>query len=185
MKNVKLANRYAKALYEFAIEKKSLETVYQDVLLILNILKANKELHLVLESPVIPNSKKSKVFAAVFETYTGEITCKFLKLVLEKKREPALLMIMEEFVKCYYKFHNIKTVDFITAQPVSEIIIEKVKLMIHEKTGATIEIKPIFNPEVIGGFIIKIDDFVFDNTILKDIHTLKREFSHNAYQVGF
>jgi len=185
MKDVKLANRYAKALYEFSIEKNSLETVYQDVLFILNILKTNRELHSVMESPVIPKGKKSKVFAAIFEISVNEITFKFLKLVLEKKREPKLFIIMKEFVKYYYKFHNIKTVDFITAQPISEIVIEKIRLMIQEKTGATIEIKPIFNPEVIGGFIIKIDDFVFDDTILKDIHTLKREFSHNIYRAGF
>ena len=185
MKNVKLANRYANALYEFSLEKDSIEAVYQDTLFILNILKNSRELNSVMESPVIPNSKKSKVFVAIFEKYVSEITFRFLKLVLEKKREPALLLILEEFVKYYYRFHNIKIVDFTTAQPISEVVMEKVRLMIQEKTGAIVEMKPIFKPEVIGGFIIKVDDFVFDNTILNDIHTLKREFSHNIYRAGF
>jgi len=185
MKNVKLANRYAKALYEFSLEQNSLEKVYQDSLFILNILKNNRELNFVMESPIIFNSKKSKIFAAIFGEYVDEISFRFLKLVLEKKREPALSLMLKEFAKYYYKFHHIKIADFITAQPVSEIVIEKVKLMIQEKTGATIQVKTTFNPEVIGGFIIKIDDFVFDNTILNNIYALKREFSYNIYQAGF
>ena len=185
MKNVKLANRYAKALYEFSLEKEALEMVYQDALLIMNILKNNREFNSVMESPIIPGSTKSKVFAAIFEEHIHEIMFKFLKLVLEKKREPVLLTILKEFAKYYYQFHNIKIVDFVTAQPISEIIIEKIRLIIQEKTGGSVEIKPIFDPDVIGGFIIKVDDFVFNNTILKDIHALKREFSHNVYRAGF
>lgn len=185
MKNVKLANRYAKALYDFSLEKDVLEAVYQDALFVLSILKMNKELNLVVESPIIPNNKKSKVFVALFEEYVNEITFRFLKLVLEKKREPALALILEEFVKFYYRHHNIKIVDFVTAQPICETVVEKIRLMIQAKTGAVIEIKSIYDPQVIGGFIIKMDDFLFDNTILNDINTLKREFSHNIYRADF
>lgn len=185
MRNVKLANRYAKALYDFSLERDRIEEVYQDVLLIMKVLKDNRELNAVIESPIIFSSKKAKIFIALFEKIITLEAFGFLKLILEKRREPAILNILEEFVKFYYKYHNIKVVDFVTAQRVSEDILERLKRILQEDTGALIEINSKTNPELIGGFLIKIDNLVFDATILRDINKLKREFSYNIYEAGY
>lgn len=185
MKNIKLANRYAKALYDFSIERGDLEQVYQDVLLIIGLLKVNRELNQALESPVIPHTKKSKIFKAIFENTLCPTTFGFIKLVLEKKREPALYTIAQEFVKLYYKFHNIKIADFVTAQPVEQSVQDKLVSLLEEKTGSRIILKSVIMPKLIGGFIIKIGDFIYDASILKEINMLKREFSYNIYQAGF
>lgn len=185
MKNVKLANRYAKALYDYSLERERIEEVYQDVLLIMGLLKVNRDLNAVMESPIIFSSKKAKIFIALFENLVTEETFGFLKLILEKRREPEILIILEEFVKFYYRYHNIKVVDFVTAQRISDEIVDKLRKILQEQTGAIIEVNAIISPEVIGGFMIKIDDFIYDATILRDINMLKREFSHNIYQAGF
>ncbi|MCQ2287006.1 MAG: F0F1 ATP synthase subunit delta, partial [Bacteroidales bacterium] len=62
MKSTKLANRYANALYMFAIEKDKLETVYKDILLLQGVFAENRDLRAVIESPVITPDKKSNVF---------------------------------------------------------------------------------------------------------------------------
>ena len=185
MKNVKLASRYAQALFDFAVEKNQLEQVYQDILLIMQTLKSNRELTLAIECPVVPYTKKVKVFTGIFEQAVSKVSFGFLKLVIAKKREPALLLICFEFIRLYNKYHNIKVLDFITAQEVREPVMEKLKALMHERTGAMIEVKSIITPQIIGGFIVRMDDFVFDASILKQINTLKREFSHNIYQAGF
>ena len=63
MKNPRLSNRYAKALFDFAQEKGQLEEVNQDLALIKAALKGNNEMTAVLNSPVIPPAKKHTVFA--------------------------------------------------------------------------------------------------------------------------
>ncbi|MDR3046701.1 MAG: ATP synthase F1 subunit delta [Bacteroidales bacterium] len=185
MKNVKLANRYAKSLFDFALEKQELETVYKDSKTVLEILQQNRELYTVLESPVIPHSKKSKIFLALFKDTLHPITLAFLRLLLLKKREPSLALILTEFEAYYYKFHNIKKVDLISARPMTEANLNKLKVILEQRTSSKIEIYPVVKPEVIGGFMVKIDDVIFDHTVLKDVVKLKREFSVNVYQTGF
>lgn len=185
MKNVKLASRYAKALYDFAVERKQLDEVYADVLVITRLLKIHKDLNRCIESPIIPHSKKVGIFVTIFEHNVSQVTLGFLKLLLEKKREPALMLILEEFVKCYYHYHNIKIANFVTSQPVGEELIEKVKSLLEDKTHSEVKMKTEINPQILGGFILKVDDYVYDASILREIEKLKRDFSQNLYQPGF
>ena len=185
MRNIKLAGRYARALFDFAVEKNQLEESYQDILLIMRYLKTDRELVSVFESPVIPHRKKVKIFTAIFEKMVSSSTFGFLKLILDKRREPALLTISEEFVKIYYRHHNIKIAHLSTAYPVDEQIIQKIKTILEEQTKATIEVVPAVVPDLVGGFVVQIEDFVYDASILKDINILKREFSQNVYKAGF
>lgn len=185
MKNVKLAGRYAKALYDFAIERGQLEEVYQDILRIMGLLKLNQELNVAMECPVIPHSKKVKIFTEIFKNKVSEVTFGFLRLLIDKKREPALMPICGEFINLYYAYHHIKVVQFITAQQPSDRIIAKLQKLVQERTGFNIEVQVVITPGIIGGFIVKIEDFVFDASIVRHINQLKREFSHNIYQAGF
>jgi F-type H+-transporting ATPase subunit delta len=182
MKNPKLSNRYAKALYEFSLENDNLEAVYQDIVFIKSVFHDNRNLFVVIESPVIFPDKKTKIFSEIFEDKTSKITFGFLKLLIMKKREPALLQICDEFIKFYYIHHNIKIAWITTAQELEESLVLKIKNILEEQTHATIEIQLKIDPAIVGGFIIKIDDFVIDASILSKINQLKREFSYNIYQ---
>lgn len=182
MKNPKLSNRYAKALYEFSLENDKLEAVYQDILFIKSVFHDNRDLFVVIESPIIFPDKKIKIFSDIFETKTSQITFGFLKLLIMKKREPALLQICEEFIKLYYKHHNIKIAQITTAQELDEALLLKIKNILEEQTHASIDLQIIIDSAIVGGFIVKVDDFVIDASILSKINQLKREFSFNIYQ---
>ena len=59
------------------------------------------------------------------------------------------------------------------------------KGILEEQTHCTIILKQVVNPKLIGGFVVRVDDFLFDASLLGRINRLKSEFSHNLYQVGF
>ncbi|MCQ2276763.1 MAG: ATP synthase F1 subunit delta [Bacteroidales bacterium] len=185
MKNPKLANRYAKALFDFAKEKDQIEVVNKDLAQVRNILKENTELQSVLNSPVIAPSKKHVIFANVFQSALSEISFSFLDVIIRKKREPMLGTICEEFTKYYNEYHKIKVVTLTSAQALSSDLVDKIRNMLAEQTHYTIEINQLLNPEIIGGIQVKMDDFYFDASISSKINKLKQEFAHNIYQVNF
>lgn len=185
MKNVRLAKRYAQSLFDFAIEQNQLEQVYTDILLVEQVLKSEIELVRVIESPVIPMSRKGKIFKEVFGEKTSKITTQFLGLVVMKKREPALLSFCGEFINLYQRFHDIKVVKFVTAKPVSETVCLNMQNLLQEKLNANIILQQEIDENLIGGFVFRVDDFVYDASIVKQLEMLKREFSYNSYQVGF
>ncbi len=185
MKNPKLSNRYAKALFDFAGEKNQVEEVYGDLQLFANTLKESRELQVLLRNPVIPSNQKHKIFESIFNGALHDTTYQFLDVLLRKKREPALDTICEEYVKMYNTAHNIKPVTITTAQPLSEALKNKIVTTLTDQTHATIALEEIVNPDLIGGFVIKMDDYYLDSSIRTKINKLRREFSQNSFQVQF
>ena len=185
MKNPKLSGRYAKALFDFAKEKNQVEEVNSDLQLFASTLKENRELQMLLRNPVVPCNQKHQIFESVFNGTLHEISYQFVDLLLKKRREPNLDMICEEFFKLYNQAHNIKTAHIITAQPLSDELKSKIVSMLTEQTHATIELKEEVEPTLIGGFVIKMDDYFLDTSILTKINKLRQEFSQNSFQVQF
>ncbi len=58
MKNILLARRYAKALFDLAVEEGVIDQVNDDMKLIADVLSENKALRRMLLSPVIPPARK-------------------------------------------------------------------------------------------------------------------------------
>jgi F-type H+-transporting ATPase subunit delta len=185
MKNPKLAIRFATALYDFAAETTHVEAVYQDVLLVQQVVAENHELKAVMESPIIPEDKKQKIFREIFMKNISETTLRFFTLILKKRREPQLLMICSQFVKVYYVNHNIKEVYITTAQPLSEEMQSYLQHYIETDSPYTFILHFAVDQNIIGGIIVKVDDLYFDASIQTKINKLKAEFSQNAYAVGF
>lgn len=185
MKNPKLSDRYAKSLFDFANEKNQVEEVYGDLTLLANTLKENRDLQMLLRNPVVPPNQKHQIFESVFNGTLHDITYQFTDLLLKKRREPELDMICEGFFRLYNQSHNIKTALIITAQPLSDELKSKIVSMLTEQTHATIELKEAVEPSLIGGFVIQMDDFFLDDSILYKFNKLKQEFSQNNFQVQF
>jgi len=185
MKNPKLASRYAQALYDFALESNHVENVYRDILQIQEIVTSHRELKTVLESPIITQDKKQTIIREVFQNHFNEITFRFFMLIAKKRRIPQLLMICEQFVKIYYKNHNIKEAYITSAQPLSEKMAHYLKIFLEKDSPYTFVFHFFVDPAIIGGLVVKIDDFYFDAGIRAKINKLKAEFSQNVYAVGF
>lgn len=185
MKSSKLASRYAKALFEFAKQNGQIEKVNEDLSLVKSVLKDNHDLKAVIESPVIFPDKKNDIFAAVFNGKLCDITFGFLSLTIKKKREPAIIAICDEYVKLYNIHHNIKIAFVTTGQPLSSELAEALKQLLEQETKATIQLQQVVDDKIIGGLLVRIEDFLFDASIQSRINKLRAEFSYNVYQAAF
>lgn len=185
MKSSKLASRYAKALFEFAKEKEQIENVRHDLDLVKNVLLENYELKAIVESPVIFPDKKINIFKGIFAEKIGETTFGFLSLIILKKREPSLVTICDEYEILYNLYHNIKIAHVTTAQPLSTKLADSLKQLLEKETQSTIILHEIVDESIIGGFVVRIDDFLFNGSIQARINKLRSEFSHNIYRAAF
>ena len=185
MKSTKLAGRYAKALFEFARQQEEIEEVNRDLALVKSVLKTNPQLKAVIESPIIFPDKKNDIFSDLFSGKISKTTFGFLSLIIKKKREPALSSICDEYLALYNLHHNIKIAYITTAIPLTEELAAALKRLLEEETHATIQIQEKVDANIIGGLLVKLDDFLFNASILAKINKLKAEFSHNVYQAAF
>lgn len=185
MKNPKLASRYAQALFDFSEMNSKIEEVYNDIALISTVLKENEELKRIIESPHIPLSKKSEIFKAIFNTKVSLISNNFLLLIIKKRRVPELNMILNEFIRIYYRFHNTKVAKITLSYPINDTLMNTILTILEKEFHSKIIIETIINPDIIGGIIIKVDDILIDASISSKIKRLKIEFSQNKYKVSY
>jgi len=185
MKEFRLAGRYAKALFELAIEMNVLEKVHADAELIIDVCEYNKEFVLMLRSPVIKDVKKLAILKDIFEKKLNELTYRFIVLITRNKRENIIKEIAERFIDYYREFKNIMPVELTTAIKLDETVKEKILDLLEERSGFNIELTEEVNEDLIGGFTLEFDDKQFDASIQRQIKNLKKEFDINLYIKGF
>jgi len=94
-----VSDRYASALYDLAAEKKLVDLVVEDLSNLKNILKDNKELSLVVKSPLITSNDKLNIFESLLKKINAnELTNTFLKVIEKNKRFSSLASIISQFM---------------------------------------------------------------------------------------
>jgi F-type H+-transporting ATPase subunit delta len=182
MRQPKVAKRYAKALFDLALETGQLEKVKDDIQTILSVDHA--EFNAVMMSPVITGDKKEKIFAAVFGGKITELTKSFFNLLFKKGREIAVKEILQAYGSLYRQHHKISIVEIITAAPVSEtvnvVLREKLKGLPRFK-DAMLEVTNKVDDKLIGGFVLNVEDMTYDASIRHDLVVIKKQFIENMY----
>lgn len=186
MRNPRVAFRYAKALIDFAIERDQLDAVKADIELLRNT--SHPQLNAVMDSPVITGDKKAKIFSAIYHGKVSTITENFFYLLFKKSREFVLRDIGEAFDKQYNDIKGIVVATLTSAIPLEptlhDDIFNRVSALPRFK-GKTIQLITKINPEIIGGFILEVNDNKFDASIRHDLHFIKQEFIHNLYEMKY
>jgi len=178
-------NRYAKALLQLSIEQNSLEQSYKDMLLVDKVCSENKELQLLLKSPIVKTDQKVNILQEIFGEKLGRISMMFLKIITNKKREPLLSAIANNFVSQYKKHNNIEEAVVTTAIPLDLELKEKVITYIKKQGDRDVELKEIVDKNIIGGTIIRIGDKQLDASISNEISELRQMFNKNLYLQDF
>ena len=107
MKDLKVSNRYAKALLELAVETNNLEDCYSDMNTVLTVSQESKDFYLLLKSPIIKTDKKIIIIEEVFSNKLSELTNGFIKIIICKKREAILDSVAKSFISLYKEKKNI------------------------------------------------------------------------------
>jgi F-type H+-transporting ATPase subunit delta len=177
-----VAYRYARSLMELAQEKGVLAGVHEDMRLVGSTCAANRELVVLLNSPVVKADKKDRVLDQVFAGKVGQLTATFMGILVRKGRERLLPDVAQAFSELYKISKNIVVAHVSSAVPLSAGARAKV-LAIAEKQhpGKSIELVEKVDPALIGGVTIRIGDELYDGTVSRRLADLRREFSKNPY----
>jgi F-type H+-transporting ATPase subunit delta len=176
MSVIQVASRYASALLEESRNRDILEQTYRDMKLIEETVVNNRELYLLLKSPIVKEGAKRASLDGIFGDKVGSLSADFLRMLVRKKREGYLVNVIRAFYAAYNELKNIREVELITASPLSEAVESSIVRMIHSQIEASsLEIKKSVDPDLLGGFVIKIDDKVFDTSLHNKLSALRRE----------
>jgi F-type H+-transporting ATPase subunit delta len=181
MKETRAALRYAKAVLNLAKEHHLAEVVNTDLQLIAHTLETQANLRITLLNPVLKSGIKKAILTKIFESKINGMTLGLLNLLIENKRLNLLSDVALQYAIIYDFDINLEIASVTTAVPITKALEAKILEKIKTLTGNEITIKNKVNPDLIGGFIIRIGDKQYDSSIAGKLNLLKREFEDNYY----
>ena len=180
MRDIKVASRYAKSLIGIAIEKNSLEEVYNDMLSIDAVCTESHDLVVMLKSPIVKANKQEAILNEIF-TSINTVSKAFIRIIIAKKRAALLADIAKAFIEVYKVHKNIKTAYVTSAISLTSDQKTKIIALLNKTDDATIDLQEIVNPAIIGGMILRVGDRQVDESIKRKLTSLELEFDENPY----
>jgi F-type H+-transporting ATPase subunit delta len=174
MNDSKISVRFSRALFQSALEKKILDKVNQDMLFISEVCKM-PETKEFLHSPVIVPSKKSSIFHKMFGDNVEEITLSLIDLVVKNGRESQLPAIARVFIHETMKHEGITESILTTAVKVDAKVKKQITDLISEVFSTRVKFIENIDTEIIGGFILRVDDNYIDASIRNKLRKIKKD----------
>ena len=175
MSEFRAATRYAKSLLELSREMKILEKVYEDMVMIDDTCQQNRNLALVLKSPIINHYKKSQILEAVFGKKVNDLTKSFFQLIGRKGREFIFHQITKEFRRQYLELKGIEKVSVTTTFALDEKLRVQIKEIAKRISKRKPQIEEVVDEKIVGGFILNIGSNRIDASVRSKLRKIKKE----------
>jgi F-type H+-transporting ATPase subunit delta len=179
MNDSKISVRYARALFQSALEKKILDKVNEDMIFISEVCKL-PETSEFLKSPIIAPSKKQAIFYKMLGGNVEKLTLSLIDLIVQNGRESFIPAIARNFIHETKKHKGITDSVLTTAVSVNEKVKKQITGLISEVFNTKVELKENIDPEIVGGFILQIDDNYIDASIRNKLRKIRKELRGTA-----
>ena len=175
MDQSKINVRYAKAFFSLAKEKGLTEELQRDARLVSSVCNSISDFKVLIESPVISTSGKVKAIKSIFEGKVNPYSLNFLVLITENRREKFIPGIFRDLEELYRKDQGIRTAVLSTAKPVEGELVEQIRKSLESEFGGKVEITQVVEENLIGGFVLRVDDNQYDASIATQLKKIKQE----------
>lgn len=129
-----------------------------------------------LKAPHLSVETKGALIQKVFSPHFQVDTTKFIQFLLEKERLKDLPQILQSFDELNGK----KIASLVSTEPLSETIVKQIQSQLNAATGNHYELKSTLDKKLIGGFLVKADNRIFDGSIKNSLALLKRQLGKAA-----
>lgn len=177
MKNITLARRYAKALYDVASQTKALDDVSQGLNNLSLAFKTLPDLSRLLANPLVKGDDKQKLVKTVT---SNKLILKLVSLLSKRKRLPMLPVIYQEFLSITDQSKGIHRAIIKTAVPLEDAQKKAVESALAKSLGGQVIGRFEIAKELIGGIWVQLSDRVLDATIKGKIDNFRHRLVHSV-----
>ena len=169
-----ISDRYASALYDLASEKKIVDQILGDLNSLKKLLIENKDLLLVIKSPLINSKDKHNILNKLLQKFdANKLTLTFLKILEKNKRFSGFISIINQFNNINSQKRGDILADITSANELNDEqknnITNQLKNILGDKLSLTFDV----DNEIIGGLIVKVGSKMIDTSIANKINKLK------------
>ncbi|MGH9534425.1 MAG: ATP synthase F1 subunit delta [Terriglobales bacterium] len=171
-----IAQHYAQALLGVAADGKAEATALRRELAELAALIAgSRELRLALSSPAIMAAQKQAVLGAVaYRLGLSRIMRNFLAVAASRGRAAEVPAIADAFERLWRERQGIRRAEIRSARPLQAAERASIERALAAATGGQIEPEYREDADLIGGFVARVGDTVYDGSLRGRLDRLRR-----------
>jgi F-type H+-transporting ATPase subunit delta len=174
MKNLAIARRYAKALLLIGKEDDQVEAYREELQRFANLLDEQQDLNQAITNPLYDAAGRRQLVRALIEKLgLSKIMASYLMLLFDKGRIGYIGDIDDFYQKLADELKGIARATLVSAATLPSETIEKIRAGLSQKTGKKVMLEVEQDPNLIGGIVTKIGDFVIDGSVKTQLSNIK------------
>ena len=169
-----LAERYAKALFELADERKALDEVAGDLRALRGLIDESADFRRLIRSPVLSRIEQAKAVAAVAERAGFcALTRNFLGVAARNRRLFVLPGVIAGYLKVLATRRGEVTAEVTAARPLTPAQTEAVNEQLRKAVGGKVALDLRIDPSLIGGLVVKVGSRMVDASLKSKLARLQ------------
>ena len=174
-----IAEVYSRSLFEVAKENDKLDEIHDQLGQFADELAESRELQLFFFSPYFSSEEKKDGIGRIIDG-GDEHFVRFLELLAERHRMPLLFRIRREFDRLWAEENKLLAVTITSAVELDEDIQKDIRQKIEEETGRHVEFDAKVDPDVLGGLVLQVGNFVMDASVRSRLEKLRKQVARAA-----
>lgn len=172
-KNVIVAKKYGRAIYEIALEQNSLEKTEEELQLISDAITESAELKSFLNHPFLTKDAKKDTIQKLFADKVQPVVLNFCCVVIDRDRFELLPDMVRVYAALAHEGMGCEEALVTSAFPLTGEQARALKAKLEEMTGKQIIMKQKVDAALIGGFTVQIGDQLIDGSVARQLQALK------------
>ena len=169
-------NSYSQALFELANESNSANDVENQVSAILELVRNSKDIREFIKDPTNKIEDQLKIINAISDQFKfNELIKKFLGFVVTKRKFFYIEKILNDFLFICSNTRGEIQAELSAAKNLNEIEINKIKDELSSTFGSNIKLIHKYDPNLIGGLIIKVGSTMIDTSLKSKIQKIEKK----------
>lgn len=173
---IAVGKRYAKALFELALEQNRLDEVTEQLRMAANVL-SEPEASAFFRHPSIGEETKRAVLDKALGGKVSDLLLRTLHLLVERGRISALDALVKHVERLADEHAGRVTAIVYTPVPLTEQQEQEIAGHFAKKTGKQVRVQNEINKELLGGMQVKIGDRVYDASLSSKLARLKKQLA--------
>lgn len=174
-----VAEVYARALFEVASERDVLDVIREQLGQFEHVVSIDRNLQSFFFSPSFsPDEKKDglgRMLDGAEPTFMS-----FLETLIERHRMPEIFRIRVRYEEMWEKERKLLPVEVTSAVELDEAVVREIGERIRTQTGNEIELTSVIDPDILGGIVLRVGDFILDASIRNSLSQLRKQVAHAA-----
>jgi F-type H+-transporting ATPase subunit delta len=170
----RIAEVYARALFEAAQGLGAIDAVRDQLAAFVDALHGNRNLMIFFFSPYFSAQEKKEGLRRALSD-ADETFMQFLEVLLESHRMPVIFAIKDRYERFWRDEKKLLPVEVTSAVGLDSQLVDSLGDRIGQQTGREVELVSRVDPEILGGIVLRVGNFVLDASIRNQLNQLRKQ----------